>query len=720
MKRFLIIVMAAGVLGLAAFYAIWNYGFYIDLDPDAPVKADFTTDGTKILINIDDGAEEFQIKGVEISASMPGHAASDFAPEKEDYLRWFSQIREMGANTVKAAGIMDDTFYEAFYEFNTDRGEPLYLLQGILVQDAVNYGAGDAYESDYMGALIEDGRQMVDVIHGNRLIMGNVPGRGSGWYTKDVSQWVLGFLVGSEWNGDTVTYTNHETTHNGVYEGTYFATGADASPFEAMLARVMDEITAYESGKYKEQHLIAFANSPATDPLEYRDDYGELREKYAQSGVHGVTYARQLDKTCQIDAEHILPTGEVKAGYFASYSLYDFCSDFYEYLSEQQEAELADLLAEIDKEGSYDGYPELLARYHTVPVVCCSYGFTTARGVVSEKGFPLTEEEQGERLVEIYEDLRGEGWSGAIINSWQDRWELRSWNTAYAQDFTNNSLWHDVQTEAQGYGLMEYTAESRVADGIPDEWTDRDMVCENNGLTLSAYADAEGLAILVQGEEVTPGNTLYIPVDTTDKSGNRTSQSPALSFSRPADFLICIDGEEDSSILVQERYESVRANFLKEINGEDAYVSFPEADSDVFLPIGMAIKNTTMVEYVDYNNRELKYLPVYETGKLRHGNGDPNAGDYDSLADFCYGDGCVEIRIPWALLNVANPADMLIHDDYYENYGVDFIGADSFWLGIGEEGTGEIGMKEFSLTWGERTYGERLKQSYEIVQTAWR
>ena len=75
--------------------------------------------------------------------------------------------------------------------------------------------------------------------------------------------------------------------------------------------------------------------------------------------------------------------------------------------------------------------------------------FSSARGVVSEKGFPLTEEEQGERLMDVYLEMCGAGWSGAVINSWQDRWELKSWNTAYSQDFTNNSLWHDLQTETR-------------------------------------------------------------------------------------------------------------------------------------------------------------------------------------------------------------------------------------------------------------------------------
>ena len=123
---------------------------------------------------------------------------------------------------------------------------------------------------------------------------------------------------------------------------------------------------------------------------------------------------------------------------------------------------------------------------------------------------------------------------------------------------------------------------------------------------------------------------------------------------------------------------------------------------------------------MDYMNRELKYLPVYETGKLRLGNGAPGSEDYDSLADFCYGDDCVEIRIPWALLNVANPADMLIPDDYYENYGVDFIGADCFYMGVSKGGSSEIELEEFSLSWEDRTYEETIRISIEIVQSAWR
>lgn len=43
----------------------------------------------------------------------------------------------------------------------------------------------------------------------------------------------------------------------------------------------------------------------------------------------------------------------------------------------------------------------------------------------------------------------------------------------------------------------------------------------------------------------------------------------------------------------------------------------------------------------------------------------PDYEDFNSLADFKAGDGFIEIKIPWELINVINPMDMLIFDDFY-------------------------------------------------------
>jgi len=63
---------------------------------------------------------------------------------------------------------------------------------------------------------------------------------------------------------------------------------------------------------------------------------------------------------------------------------------------------------------------------------------------------------------------------------------------------------------------------------------------------------------------------------------------------------------------------------------------------------------------------------------------------------------------------------MMIHDDYYENYGVDSYRIDE--LFIGSSFSSNIDLSTYKLkSWGEKTtYHERLKKSYDIVKNDWR
>lgn len=107
-----------------------------------------------------------------------------------------------------------------------------------------------------------------------------------------------------------------------------------------------------------------------------------------------------------------------------------------------------------------------------------------------------------------------------------------------------------------------------------------------------------------------------------------------------------------------------------------------------------------------------------------HGCGDPDRADYCSLADFCFGDHCVEIRIPWLLLNVSDPVTMKVHEDYYEHYGVECRAISEIWLGVAKQGSAQetVPMASFSVAGTGRTprYHERLKKSYDVMQKAWR
>ena len=159
--------------------------------------------------------------------------------------------------------------------------------------------------------------------------------------------------------------------------------------------------------------------------------------------------------------------------------------------------------------------------------------------------------------------------------------------------------------------------------------------------------------------------------------------------------------------------------FLGSTELVDPYVNEVAADTPVFKEIDLVLQflpeGSTRPDSESYE--------TYETGVLRYGNANPDSEDFDSLADFMFTEDGVEIRIPWQLLNFANPSEMMIHDDYYENFGVEYIHIDEMYVGMAAGNATEYRIPMASLPlegWGKTvTYHERLKESYYILQEYW-
>ena len=136
----------------------------------------------------------------------------------------------------------------------------------------------------------------------------------------------------------------------------------------------------------------------------------------------------------------------------------------------------------------------------------------------------------------------------------------------------------------------------------------------------------------------------------------------------------------------------------------------------------MAVRNPLLVDELTPETRVLQRLGVWETGRLVRGNGDSASDQYNSLADFCFGANCVEIRLPWLLLNVGDPAAMGVHRDYYQYYGVELKQIKTLWVGAAREGDGEtIPMASLRVKgWKDLDYRERLKESYYVIQSSWK
>ena len=111
------------VLIFAGYYAYYHLGIYFSSDSDEPVSTFMKTDEDTIYMKRDGVYEPFEIRGVNLGVGIPGHFATDYAIDKETYLRWFQWIQELGANTIRVYTILHDDFYNAFYEYNSAREE---------------------------------------------------------------------------------------------------------------------------------------------------------------------------------------------------------------------------------------------------------------------------------------------------------------------------------------------------------------------------------------------------------------------------------------------------------------------------------------------------------------------------------------------------------------------------------------------------------------------
>lgn len=659
MKKFLI---ATAVAIIAIFFlnkAYYEWGIYIDLEPSKPVTTFTAVDGKEILVDTGSGLKPFEIKGVNMGVGIPGHFSTEYAIDKETYLRWFRMIQDMGANTVRVYTILSSDFYEAVYEYNTGNPSPLYVIHGVWVNDYVQNSHIDAYDDSFFQTLKDDCRTLVDVLHGRKKMnLGYGTTNASGSYSYDISPWVIGYILGVEWEDVTVAYTDHMQPTRNSYQGTYLYTAEDATPFEAMLAEAGDLIINYESRKYKQQRLLAFSNWPTTDPLYYPETINQIFMKCAQ-----------------IDVEHIKSTNKFLSGQFASYHVYSYYPDYLNYYDSWKYTipNIGNYRLDNGDYNTYSAYLNMLNSHHTMPVVISEFGVPTSRG--------------------------------------------------RAQLDLNTAYWSDFQTNEQFFGLLAFDPGREpdcYTDGQIEEWDDSDIVSQNGDYSLSMKYDEKFLYFRIHKPRADlSSETLYIPVDVTPKTGSYYAESERLRFDRPADFLIVLNGPDNSRVLVQERYDAFRAIFSEDYGDGNPYFNPPDKDSPIFrhIYLGLQLANLNAPEELEWDAKK------FETGKLTYGNGNPSSPDYNSVSDFiCNGEN-IELRLPWQLLNFSDASNMMVHDDYYEHYGIENLKIDEIAAGIAPsfQKDERIPMNSFSLKgWGKHpTYKERLKQSYYIMQDLW-
>lgn len=640
------------------------------------------------------------ITGVNIGAAKPGYFPGEHGISKEDYLRWFDYIDKLNVNSIRVYTLLKPEFYEALYEHNKKSLKPLYIFHGVWIDEEQISKFENAYAPEIKDGFLQDIKQLIDVIHGNAEVSSE-KGHASGTYTYDISNYVVGWILGIEWDPSFVIGTNEKNKEKVNYDGV-FLYSENAGPFEVFLSEIGDTTIAYETEKYSSQRPLSFTNWVTTDMLEHPNEPLEKEDLVA------------------VNVECIKAKENFKPGLFASYHIYPYYPDFMNY--EEKYKTFKDQDGRIN---TYKAYLRDLRKEHNIPVLVAEYGIPSSRGM-AHRNIHMnynqgnhTEEEQGRINNSLLKDILEEDYAGGLVFTWQDEWFKRTWNTMDYDIPERRPYWSNVQTNEQMFGVLDFEPGKEKSicyvDGDMSEWLSNDNSdIEENKIYIKH--DERYVYFLVKSQLLREDNIVYIPLDTIPNQGNSKSDMEGISFKSSMDFLIKIDSKKEARIFIDIYYDSFAYQYGKVLNLIEYNSKFSSINSGVFSPIYLAL------------NRSL-YLPIdkinlpfekYEAGILVKGVGNPDSSGFSSLTDYSVKEDVLELRIPWALLNFMDPSTKTVMDDL-QKHGIKPRQIEGFGSSlIIKRNLNKIIDTDMVFytwqNWEEPFYHERLKKSYFIMQ----
>ncbi len=736
--RLLVAFAVVAAIFLAAFVFLTDGGAERPVSETDGVKQVSTVKDAKLAVYDGNSWETRFWSGMNLGDTLPGHAPGELAPTREDYMRWFPQMKAMNVDVLRVYTILEPEFYEALSDYNAGREEPLWLIHGIWSPEEELTGerleGHNAYEPHITQIFENEISDAVHVVHGDA----NLPerrGHASGRYRADVSEYMLGWIVGTEWFPYAVKKTDVANKGMDPFSGRYFRATPDATPFESWCASMLDRL-AKEEMKYGWQHPVAISNWPTTDPLRHPDE------------------ASEQEDLAPVDPMRVEPTGRWKAGYFASYHIYPAFPDFMRYQKEYQNYRTPEGIKD-----PYAGYlHELRAHHEGIPIVVAEYGTSSSRGMAHRGALGRnqghhTEEAQGRINADLIKNIHREGYAGGILFSWQDEWFKFAWNTSvFELPSDRRPMWLNRLTNEQNYGVIatepgESVEETIHLDGKTDDWDERtgwpegprdavDWVSdyafdripetrrmEYEDLDVSVSRDEAYLYLLAkkrEGEWDLSEEELDVGLGTLPGGSEKADKAPGVGYPGGIQFLLQIKGKEDSHLWINSAYDphtwryGVKYDFLKDP------VIEKDPKAGVFLPWRLALNYPLIFP----QTKRKTPFEQYEVGKMKPGISDPRDPRYNSLADW-YAEGDVlEVRIPWTMLGYTDPSSLRVWDYPYKANGIDAVKNQELrvYPTVRRQGKARSeNVEPLSYSWegwDVPIYHERKKKSYATLSRA--
>lgn len=599
------------------------------------------------------------LKGINLGAALPGKYPSEF-PDKPTYRSWIRDMAELGVNCVRVYTIHPPAFYEALREHNLQAGSPIYLVHGVWVEPPPrNEFMAPAWFDPWKVEM----HRVVDILHGHAWLKER-PGHASGLYRADVSPWTLAYILGREWEPQSVV--GHNRRHPGFADWAgRFVSVSQGHATEVFMAQALEALLSYEHDTYHAQRPAAFTNWPSLDPLFHpteatRAEEAALRKKLDVPLEPGAVVKEYDNDALSLDMEKYSSGAMFKAGFFACYHAYPYYPDFINLDPGYRQG--------VDFVGAsnYMAYLQDLVRHHAKhAVVIGEFGVPSSRLVAHGQSQGMThggqnEREQGEQDVRMFKNIYDSGCAGGMLFAWIDEWFKKNWLVVeFEEPLDRKPYWYNVQDAEENYGMLGAhpgkDGPTILIDGRPDDWDDVPVYLQGQGLAMKLKAD-EGwlhLGIFFPGGRTDWSKEGFlVGLDTYDaRLGDHTLPfGLGLASKAGLEFVVRFRGER-TAVLADAPYDLFSHRYAR---------PYRSADNDA----GIFVMPRTESNRQRIGRDGTVFPPLrQEIGWLRRGTQDRRDPAFDSRSEWMEGAGFIEARVPWGLLNVTDPSSRrVVHD----------------------------------------------------------
>ena len=646
-----------------------------------------STVGDRMVVHTGGGDREF-LAGVNLGSTVPGKWPGEQAIGRDVFRRWIPQMQEIGIRAIRVYTIMPPAFYEELRSFNmANPTSPLLLAHGVWIPER-GFEHRDLFHPDLVDEFRSEMADAVAVVHGEANLPTR-PGHAGGEYRADVSEWLVSWLIGVEW--DPRVIRDSDAANEGVepFAGTFFENQGDPTPTEVWLARALDELATLEAARGVSMPL-AFVNWPTTDPLDHPEE------------------PSPTEVLVGIDANAIRPTAAWPGGYYATYHAYPYYPDFQRY-----EPGIADF-AHRGRTDAYAGYLTALQAHHRdLPIVISEFGVPSGLahahfGPQGRDQGAHPEQQQMAIDAELLDVIREVGLAGGFVFEWADEWFKHTWNTVdFELPAERRALWNNVWTNEAHFGIVAVEAGDApvvILDGVESEWQDNgsQVILESPvGIREVRAVKDEAflhLRIRTDGDEVWRQAPLVVGFDVIPGSGGGLPGMPGVD--PDADYAVILE-EAGGRAMVRASNDPYGIRFAWQRGYEVVDPASFADGSGVWNPHRLIVSHPLVAP-----SGEALPVEVVEAGQMIFGSSDPAAPEFDSRATWNAAGSVIELRVPYQAIGFSDPSSLQAYridaDGAVSTEVVDHIGITVAHAGDVHETGGYVWEPWQSPSWHER------------------